>query len=274
MTDLASTPERRPFDEPQHDPVSEPPPVEGLSQEDAVEAIKDWFLRNFEDPVHSTPHDSGEGGYLYIWGGPYEAHDILEYFYADTASQELIDAAVDELESESFEWVPSDSRRRPPEDWIDQTIADDPHSIFMDSYHHTGDLLAEHGSNDGSHLVNRLLFAQQVTALEAYLGDTLFKAVNSDREAMRRLVVADKNLNALKFTLLDIAANPEIFSKTVTDYLRSLVFHDLERVDFLYRAVFGSGILKDDIDKGNCSRPSDIAMTAFTGTVLIRAERG
>jgi hypothetical protein len=36
----------------------------------------------------------------------------------------------------------------------------------------------------------------------------------------------------------------------VTDYLRSLVFHDLERVDFLYRAVFSSGILKDDIDKG------------------------
>jgi hypothetical protein len=82
-----------------------------------------------------------------------------------------------------------------------------------------------------------------VTALEAYLGDTLFKAVNKDREAMKRLAAADKSLNALKFTLSDIAANPDIFSTTVTEYLRSLVFHDLERVDFLYRAVFGSGML-------------------------------
>jgi hypothetical protein len=121
--------------------------------------------------------------------------------------------------------------------------------IFLDSYHHTGDLLAEHGSTDGSHLFNRLLFAQQVTALETYLGDTLFKAVINDREAMKRLVVADKNLNAMKFTLSDIAANSEIFSATVTEYIRSLVFHDLVRVDFLYRAVFGNGVLKEDIDK-------------------------
>jgi hypothetical protein len=82
-----------------------------------------------------------------------------------------------------------------------------------------------------------------VTALEAYLGDTLFKAVNKDREAMKRLAAADKSLNALKFILSDIAANPDIFSTTVTEYLRSLVFYDLERVDFLYRAVFGSGML-------------------------------
>jgi hypothetical protein len=224
--------------------------VDGLSQEDAVEAVKNWFLQNFEDPVHSTPHDSSEGGYLYIWGGPYEASDVLDAFYSGQTSPELIEAVLGELESESLEWVPNSGRRQPPEDWIDHDSTDDPYKIFMDSYHHTGDLLAEHGSNDGSHLVNRLLFAQQVTALEAYLGDTLFKAVNKDREAMKRLVTADKNLNALKFTLSDIAANPDIFSTTVTEYLRSLVFHDLERVDFLYRAVFGSGILKEDIDKG------------------------
>jgi hypothetical protein len=61
-----------------------------MSQEDAIEAIKDWFLVNFEDPVHSTPYESAEGGYIYIWGGPYETRDIVEHFFSDAASEELI----------------------------------------------------------------------------------------------------------------------------------------------------------------------------------------
>lgn len=162
----------------------------------------------------------------------------------------MIAAVVEELEWESLEWVPSEGRRQPPDDWVDRDVAEHPHTVFLDSYHHTGDLLAGHGSSDGSNLVNRLLFAQQITALEAYLSDTLFKAVNNDPDAIRRLIVVDKNLNAQKVTLSDIAANPNIVAETVTEYLRSLVFHDLPQVDFLYRTVFGVPILRDDIDKG------------------------
>jgi hypothetical protein len=87
-----------------------------MSQEAAIEAIKEWFFENFEDPVHSTPHDSSEGGYMYIWGGPYETRDIIENIFADTASEELIEAAVDEIEGESDQWVPNSSRRQPPDD--------------------------------------------------------------------------------------------------------------------------------------------------------------
>ena len=53
------------WDEVQHDPLTVPPDdFEGMSIEDGVERIKEWFLVNFEDPVHSTPHISagGDGG--------------------------------------------------------------------------------------------------------------------------------------------------------------------------------------------------------------------
>jgi hypothetical protein len=50
---------REPYDELQHDPVSRPPDVSEMSREGAIEAIKDWFLVNFEDPVHSTPYMGG-----------------------------------------------------------------------------------------------------------------------------------------------------------------------------------------------------------------------
>jgi hypothetical protein len=86
-----------------------------MSKADAVEAIKDWFLSNFEDPVHHTPYESAEGGYQYIWGGPYEARDIIENVFEGRAQRSVIEEAIGQLEGESLEWVPSSSRQQPPE---------------------------------------------------------------------------------------------------------------------------------------------------------------
>ncbi|MET3972872.1 hypothetical protein ABIB94_007871 [Bradyrhizobium sp. JR7.2] len=36
------------------------------------EVMIQWFSANYEDPAVSTPYESAEGGYQYIWGGPYE----------------------------------------------------------------------------------------------------------------------------------------------------------------------------------------------------------
>jgi hypothetical protein len=99
------------YDEIQHDPLSFPPDLEGLSDEDAVEAIKGWFFENFEDPVESTPYESAEGGYIYIWGGPYETRDIIETIFTDFASEGVIDQVVEDLEEATDVWVPSRLRQ-------------------------------------------------------------------------------------------------------------------------------------------------------------------
>lgn len=160
--------------------------------------------------MHSTPYESKEGGYQYIWGGPYEADEVIRDVFANVASNEIIDGAIEAIERKGLEWVPNERRRQPPEDWVDLVIPDDPHSIFMDSYHQSGSILADHGGEDGSTLINRMVFAQQVSALEAYLGDTLLNAIREKTEPMMRLLAADKELNAEKFTLADIASNPDI----------------------------------------------------------------
>ncbi len=105
------------WDEVQHDPLTLPPDdFEGRSIEEAVELIKERFFQKFEDHVHNTPYISAEGGYQYIWGGPYDAQDIIGNVFADTAPQELIDAAIEEIESEGLEWVPSSGRLQPPDE--------------------------------------------------------------------------------------------------------------------------------------------------------------
>jgi hypothetical protein len=136
----------------------------------------------------------------------------------------------------------------PPDDeWIDRVIPDAPHDIFMDSYHHAGDILADHGGEDGSHLINRMVFAQQVTALEAYLGDTLLKAIGK-QATMARLLAADRQLNAERFTLADIAASPHFVEEKVKAYLRKIIYHDLRKVDFLYNTALGVRVLSDKAD--------------------------
>lgn len=121
------------WDEPQHDPLTIPPDdFSEMTLDEAVEAIEEWFFENFENPANSTPHDSGEGGYQYIWGGPYDTRDIVENVFADSASDELITAAIEALNLESDVWVPSIRRRRAPDDEYMPDVAADPASLHAE----------------------------------------------------------------------------------------------------------------------------------------------
>lgn len=130
-----------------------------------------------------------------------------------------------------------------PENWLDYDVPPNPFTVFMDSYHHTGDLMAEIGKDDGRYLVNRLIFSHQITALEAYLGDTLLNAVASDPVAMQRLIDGDDDLSKQKFTLAEIRKEPELVERKVREHLRTVLYHNLAKVDALYGIALGVRIL-------------------------------
>lgn len=130
-----------------------------------------------------------------------------------------------------------------PDEWVDYSVPDDPFTIFMDSYHHTGDLLADHGSENGSHLLNRLVFSHQITAMEAYLVDRLINEIESDADAFRRLLDQDVDLSKEKFTLAEISKDPALVESKVREHLRSIQYHNLAKVDVLYNIALGIRIL-------------------------------
>ena len=72
--------------------------IDDLEGKSLHEAIKDWFLSNFEDPAHETPYNGKEGGYQWIWGGPYDAREQIENYFGSAVPEEVIDAVV--------EWIP------------------------------------------------------------------------------------------------------------------------------------------------------------------------
>jgi hypothetical protein len=88
-----------------------------------------------------------------------------------------------------------------------------------------------------------MIFSHQVTALESYLGDTLMKAVLADKAAMLRIATEDIELAKERFSLAQIASATDLLDATVREYLRSILYHNLGRVDFLYRTALETPIL-------------------------------
>src|SRR5262249_53980594 len=88
----------------------------------------------------------------------------------------------------------------PDDKWINYDPQEDPYSIFQSSYQLTDKLLEDHGGA-GDDLINRMVFAQRITALEAYLADTLINTIKENCGAFSRLLAKDTELAKEKFTL-------------------------------------------------------------------------
>src|ERR1700694_2297619 len=102
-----------------------------LRKAEKLELMIAWFHENYEDPAHRTPYESAEGGYIWIWGGPYEARDSLYGKFGDIVSEGLIEEAVEEIESDGLtDWAPV----RSPDDYDETEPPDEPISlnIFLD----------------------------------------------------------------------------------------------------------------------------------------------
>lgn len=73
---------------------------ENLNIDKAEEEMKDWFLENYDDPVNFLPHESREGGFQYLYGGPYELDEILYEEFGGKYPDDYIQKVVENLEHE------------------------------------------------------------------------------------------------------------------------------------------------------------------------------
>lgn len=98
-------------------------------RESAVEDMVQWFNSQFEDPANDTPWDGEDKEYVYVFGGPFEAIDVIGDQYADRYSDEWINEAVKHVQRHGhFEWAPKSSgdyyeHPEPDVDEADLTVA-------------------------------------------------------------------------------------------------------------------------------------------------------
>lgn len=67
-------------------------------------SMVEWFEENYEDPANGVPHDSGEGGYQYFNGGPYDPNEVLQEEYPE-APLSVVEAACEHIYGNGADWV-------------------------------------------------------------------------------------------------------------------------------------------------------------------------
>ncbi len=73
---------------------------EQLSANDLVE----WFYEHYEDPANGVPYESKEGGYIYIYGGPYDPWEVLADQFPEV-EEDIIEEAASRIYPNGHEWI-------------------------------------------------------------------------------------------------------------------------------------------------------------------------
>ena len=99
--------QRRPYWTADHPHGYSAEDLQHLDRGTLIEVLKTWFYQNFEDPAEKTPYVSAEGGYQWIWGGPYDASDVLSSEFGNHVAEEVIKKVVADVQAQGlYDWAP------------------------------------------------------------------------------------------------------------------------------------------------------------------------
>ncbi len=85
----------------------------------------------------------------------------------------------------------------------------------------------------------RMILVQAIAAMEAYLSDTLISRIISDKNSLKRLFETDKFLLNEKYSIYDFLNDEDLPQKRAKEYLSEVVYHNLPKINSLYKNIFG-----------------------------------
>lgn len=94
-------------------------------------------------------------------------------------------------------------------------------------------------NNDVKQFLYRLLYANVITSLETFLGETLKREVLRDENSLRRFVETYKPFKSISMNLSDLYVKKESMPAFVNTTLRELLYHDLRKIKPIYHDALG-----------------------------------
>ena len=151
---------------------------------------------------------------------------------------------------------------RPPEDWDeDWEVPDDPAIVFKANVVELRELIENQAKNDGSSLMNRMIFAQILTFLEAFFCDTLIQGLRQRPDLLADFAERDGSIAQTAFSASAILRDPDYVRKIVEHNLKSRLYHQFgsgkadkkgkskaEGVALWYAMAFGFSLTGSDAD--------------------------
>jgi len=212
--------------------------VQNSDAEFQKEVMRKWFLRHYENPAENTPYESREGGYIYIWGGPYDAREELSEEFYEIVPENVIDELVEELEKHCLQWSGTPSADE-FDDYYYSVISFNIefHETFLKSLEKVEALIHVELEQELQQHLLRLLRVSVITALETFLADAFINTILADQSLLRKFVEESPYFEKRKFTLSEIFARMDNLEDEVRNYLLNLIWHNLEKIKPMYKST-------------------------------------
>jgi len=198
-----------------------------------LEAMRQWFCSRYEDPANETPYDSGEGGYQFIYGGPYDPSDEIQARFSGIVPFDVMEELIHDLYMEvGLEWAPVLSA----EDFYDWAFTpvvktrDDPYASLCDRLNQIGGLLKIDGDANTRQLIFQMAHSSIITTLETFLADTVLYWVRADEQVLRDFVEHTKELKERTLSLASIFERFDQLDNEVEKFLQEQIWHRLDKV--------------------------------------------
>ena len=228
----------------------EPEELKKFSDEEQIEIMREWFHENFENPVEECPFDSREGGYIYVWGGPYYAREELEMEFAEYVDEKLIDTLVKELDSDCTEWS-AYSYNQHFDNLEDEYLSQDYKGIET-SFERFGNtittlrqlaLIEIDAKNKKTMLY--MIYTHAITCLEAFLSEYFSEMIFKNDTYLQNFFQNNLDFKEKKFSLNEIFIKYKDIRKIALSYITDISWHKLEKISKLYRDVLNIEFPKD-----------------------------
>lgn len=212
-----------------------------------LETMEVWFRSMYEDPAERTPYESREGGYIWIWGGPYDAACQLRAEFEGIVSDDIIEELADRLSGECPGWAPTERLGDSDEGLYEAISSNVAARKSLDSAVGTiRSLLAVQVPDELATPYNRLLFANVIAALETYLSDTFINRVLGSRDLLQKYIDSESKFRERKVAYRNILREANRFEQEAKSELLDLVWHNVGKVKPMYAQVL-------EVDLGDVS---------------------
>lgn len=216
--------------------------AEELSKVDSEiqqDVMRHWFFQNYENPAERTPYESKEGGYIYIYGGPYDAGEELGDMFGGIVPEDVMELLVGDLEGECWEWTSTPNEDDYDEYYYDLVLSNTEYFVtFKNNIDKISQLLKIEVDEALKQNLLRLIFVNIITSLETYLSDAFINTLSLDKKFIRTFVEKNTDFAKQKFTLNELFEKFETIEKEVEKYLLSQLWHNLAKIQPLYEQTF------------------------------------
>lgn len=198
-----------------------------------IEAMRQWFYCRYMDPAHETPYDSSEGGYQFIYGGPYDPNEEIQERFSEIVPYDVMEELIHDLYLDvGHEWAPVLSS----EDFYDWAFTpdvktrDDPYASLCERLNQIGGLLKIDGNADTKQLLFQMGHSSIITTLETFLADTVLYWVRTDEQVLKDFVGHTKELKERTLSLASIFERFDQLDNEVEKFLQEQIWHRLDKV--------------------------------------------